>query len=214
MAGTQGKSLRLETIKIGFTDPTLNEYIEYKTHIQNIGWESEYKKGNEESGTSGKSLRLEAIRIRLTDKLAEDYDIYYRVHAQNVGWLDWAKNDEFAGTAGYSYRLEGIEIRLIKKGEEVPTNTKKTFVEKLVSYTTHVQNIGWQNYVEDGGFAGTQGKSLRLEAIEIRLTGELAKHYSVFYSVHVQNKGWRPYVKDGELAGTTGQSLRLEAICL
>ena len=117
MSGTQGKSLRLEGIRINLVNKNSSGDIEYRTHIQNIGWESGFKKNNEMSGTSGKSLRLEAIEIKLTGEMAEHYDIYYRVHAQMFGWLGWARNGERAGTAGYSYRLEGIEIKLIPKGE-------------------------------------------------------------------------------------------------
>lgn len=210
MAGTQGKSLRLEGIKIKLKD-TSDGNIEYRTHIENIGWEENYKKNDEFSGTSGQSLRLEAIEIKLTGNISNYYDIYYRVHAENFGWLDWAKNGEKAGTAGYAYRLEGIEIKLIKKGEIGPTETKKAFIEPLVSYTTHVQNIGWQASVKDGTISGTSGKSLRLEGIKIALK---STRYTgnIVYQTHIQNIGWQNPVKNGELSGTLGQSLRLEAI--
>lgn len=36
-----------------------------------------------------------------------------------------------------------------------------------VEYSTHVQNIGWQSVVTDDVLAGTSGRSLRLEAINI-----------------------------------------------
>lgn len=38
-----------------------------------------------------------------------------------------------------------------------------------IEYRTHVQSIGWQPWVADGQTAGTVGKGLRIEAIEIRL---------------------------------------------
>lgn len=116
MAGTTGRSLRLEGIKINLD---LNGYtggIEYRTHVQNIGWQDKVADG-EMLGTSGRSLRLEAIRINLTGEVAEDYSVCYRVHAQNFGWLGWACDGDSAGTATYGYRLEGIEIRIIKKTE-------------------------------------------------------------------------------------------------
>ncbi len=81
-----------------------------------------------------------------------------------------------------------------------------------VEYQVHVQNIGWQNWVKNGEIAGTTGQSLRVEAIRIKLNGEVAKRYDVFYRTHVQNIGWQNWVKNGEIAGTTGQSLRVEAI--
>ena len=37
------------------------------------------------------------------------------------------------------------------------------------SYQTHIQDIGWQNWVNNGANAGTAGLSYRLEAIEIQV---------------------------------------------
>ncbi len=212
-AGTIGKSLRLEGIKINLENADYDGSIEYATHIQNIGWQ-DWKKDGDLSGTTGQSLRLEAIKIRLTGELAEYYDVYYQVHAQNFGWLGWAKNGEAAGTGGYSYRLEGIRIMLVAKGDtdSVPSSSAKAYKRtQLVSYTTHVQNVGWQSEVLDGAMSGTSGQSLRLEGIKIRLVNQ---DYSgnIEYSTHVQNVGWQNYVKNGTMSGTSGQSLRLEGI--
>lgn len=60
--------------------------------------------------------------------------------------------------------------------------------------------------------SGTSGQAKRLEAIRIRLTGELAKHFDVYYRVHAQSFGWMGWAKNGEAAGTAGYSYRLEAI--
>lgn len=81
-----------------------------------------------------------------------------------------------------------------------------------IEYRAHVQNIGWQKWVKNGKLAGTTGKSLSIEAVEIKLTGDLAKHYDVVYRAHVQGKGWLDWVKSGECAGTTGEALHMEAI--
>jgi uncharacterized protein YjdB len=66
----------------------------------------------------------------------------------------------------------------------------------------------------NGATAGTEreGKSLRLEALQIMLEGTDTDKYIVEYQAHVQNIGWQNWVKDGEVAGTTGQSKRMEAI--
>ena len=53
---------------------------------------------------------------------------------------------------------------------------------------------------------------MRLEAIKIELTGEMADHFDVYYRVHAQNYGWLGWAKNGEMSGTSGMSLRLEAI--
>ena len=63
-----------------------------------------------------------------------------------------------AGTSGRSLRLEGIKIQVNGDG-----------LEGGIEYSTHVQNLGWQDYVSDGVLSGTSGKRLRLEGIKIRL---------------------------------------------
>ena len=69
----------------------------------------------------------------------------------------------------------------------------------------HVQNIGWLGWAADSQTVGTTGRSLRMEAIELRGgVGEV--------SAHVQDVGWMPAVPNGMTAGTTGRSLRMEAI--
>ena len=58
------------------------------------------------------------------------------------------------------------------------------------SYRTHVQSFGWQNPVTNGAMSGTSGKAKRLEAIQIKLYGEMANHFDVYYRVHAQSYGW------------------------
>ena len=216
MSGTSGQAKRLEGIKIKLLNMDYTGNILYRTHIETYGWETSWKKNGKMSGTEGEAKRLEAIEIKLTGDISNYYDVYYRVHAQNVGWMNWAKNGERAGTAGYAYRLEGIEIVLVKKGENPPNrsdmNYQKSFLKKDILYTTHVQNIGWQDYTYDGNMAGTSGQALRLEGIKIKLDDP---KYSgnVLYRTHIQNIGWESkFKKNDEMSGTSGQALRLEAI--
>jgi GH25 family lysozyme M1 (1,4-beta-N-acetylmuramidase) len=87
----------------------------------------------------------------------------------------------------------------------------ETNSEPSITYSTHIQNIGWQNYVTEGETAGTSGQSLRLEGIKIKLdTGDLSG--KIKYSTHIQDIGWQDWKTDDELSGTSGRSLRLEAI--
>ena len=214
-SGTVGESKRLEGIRIQLPEGVSGS-VEYRTHIQNTGWETKWKKDGEVSGTSGKSLRLEAIQVKLTGKVADNYDVYYCVHAQNVGWLNWAKNGEEAGTAGYGYRLEAIKIMLVPKGEKAPAkvgDSDKAMEARLVGYQTHVQDFGTQAYVYDGAVAGTSGQAKRMESIRINLPSTMASEGKIEYRSHVQNIGWeKDWKQTNQLSGTTGKSLRLEAI--
>ncbi|WP_165062556.1 N-acetylmuramoyl-L-alanine amidase [Adlercreutzia sp. ZJ154] len=211
-AGTTGRALRLEGIKVNVQNTGYSGSVRYRTHIENIGWENDWKSNGAVSGTTGRALRLEAIQIGLTGDVANNFDIYYRVHAENIGWMDWAKNGESAGTAGYAYRLEGIQIKLVKKGNSAPGSTNEPFRAKYVKYSTHVENIGWQGNVYDGAVSGTTGHALRLEGIKINIqnTGYAG---GVDYRTHVENLGWENNWKsNGSMSGTSGRALRLEAI--
>lgn len=77
------------------------------------------------------------------------------------------------------------------------------------TYQTHVQNVGWQDWKNNGDMSGTSGKGLRLEGIRIKTnTSELG----LSYATHVQNIGWQDPVAAGVMSGTSGLGLRLEAI--
>ncbi|MGO2617920.1 MAG: hypothetical protein ACTH83_06135, partial [Lactococcus cremoris] len=213
MSGTKGESKRLEGIKISKSSPYPGE-IQYRTHVQSRGWMGWTKEG-QISGTEGESKRLEAIQIKLTGEISNKYDIYYRVHAEKNGWLGWAKNGEQAGTEGYARRLEAIEIVVVKKGAPAPGSTANPFDKKAkvptISYTTHVQSIGWQPWVKDGKMAGTSGQAKRLEAIKIQMEN-LPATGGIQYKTHVQSFGWQNWSTNGALSGTSGKAKRLEAI--
>lgn len=210
-SGTEGRYLRVEALKINVSNIS-NLNVKYSAHVQDIGWQS-YVTNGALAGTTNQSKRIEAVKIELTGTAAANYDIYYRVHSQTYGWLGWAKNGAPAGTKGYSKRMEAIEICLIAKGAAQPGSTSNTYIEKLnsVSYSTHVQTIGWQSAVKDGAISGTTGISKRLEAIKITLP---LQQYSgsIQYRSHVQSIGWQSFVSAGVLSGTSGQSKRLEAV--
>lgn len=107
VAGTTGKSKRLEAIQIQTCDGTVIEKVQ--VHIQDLGWIKPYKypSANTIMGTTGKSLRMEAVKIK-TSKPCK-----MRVHIQDKGWLDWVDCDgeAIAGTTGKSMRMEAIEIK-------------------------------------------------------------------------------------------------------
>ncbi|EOG38112.1 hypothetical protein SMW_00157 [Enterococcus faecalis EnGen0194] len=127
IAGTSGKNLQLEAIKINLSDAALAGNIEYSTHIQNIGWQ-DYKANGALSGTTGKNLQLEAIKIKLSGDVSRYYDVYYRVHIQDKGWLNWAANGASAGSQAASKHLEAIQIKIVRKGETAPKGSGKAFL--------------------------------------------------------------------------------------
>lgn len=78
-----------------------------------------------------------------------------------------------------------------------------------VYYKAHCQDYGWLGTVRNGEVGGTTGKSKRMEAITIGISGESG---SINYSAHVSEIGWMSNVSNGAVAGTTGRSKQMEAI--
>lgn len=119
----------------------------------------------------------------------------YTAHVQNVGWQGMVGDGAVAGTTGKGLRLEAL--RFVFPGQEA---------------RGHVQSIGWQGWqAGDSTQVGTIGKSLGLEAVQVRSTIPGVK---IECQAHVQGLGWMPRVGDGQVCGTTGKSLRLEAVRL
>ena len=96
--------------------------------------------------------------------------------------------------------------------EEAAPEQEKELPHMDVLYSAHVQNIGWMGEVSNGAEGGTDGRSLRMEALKIRLSGQADLH--VRYQAHVQNIGWMGEAADGAVTGTEGRSLRMEALKL
>ena len=107
-----------------------------------------------------------------------------------------------------SENIEIPETESTSETEEKPDEEPEK--EPSICYTTHIQDIGWQNQVKDGEIAGTEGQSKRLEAIKITLKD--LSGVKIKYQTHIQDIGWQDWKYDGTLAGTEGQSKRLEAI--
>ena len=152
-----------------------------------------------------KAFDIPTKRIKQIPGTAKNNNqLWYRAHCQNLGWLDPVHDGQTAGTTGFSTRLEALMIDLRTIREKYP--------DAKMSGDFHVQNIGWVHLdnIEPDTLIGTIGKSLRLEAFRLHLTGVPDK--KLYYEAHVQDIGWQGVRKDGEMAGTTGQSKRIEAV--
>lgn len=188
--------------------------VQYRTHIQDIGWENKYTQDGGVSGTTGESKRLESIQIKIAND--KNLGVKYCTHVQDYGWQTWKNNDQKSGTEGQSKRLEAIQIEL----------TGSDAAKYDIYYRVHAQNFGWLGWAKNGEKAGTAGLAYRLEAIQIELVekdggnapayaGQAFHEYkssNVKYRAHVQDIGNQNWVMNGQSAGTEGQSKRMEAL--
>ena len=109
------------------------------------------------------------------------------------------------------YIITATEVGGERKATAEVTSEIKLIPPFKVKYQAHIQNVGWQEYKENGATAGAIGQSKRLEGIKIKL--ENAPYSGdIEYSTHVENIGWMDFVKNDEMSGTSGRALRIEAI--
>ncbi|WP_257676338.1 Ig-like domain-containing protein [Clostridium felsineum] len=231
--GTDGKSLRVEALKIKLTNAPANAKIEYQAHVENIGWQDWVSDGAE-AGTDGKGLRIEALKLKLDNM--PDYTIQYSAHVQNIGWQDWVSDGEEAGTDGKGLRVEALKIRIVKKVHPDSVTLNKAIDNLTVGDTDTLsasimpnnamnQNVNWSSSnpnivsVNNGKITALAEGSSTITATTV--DGEKTASCSVNvakgdirvqYQTHVQNIGWQDPVLDGREAGTDGQGLRIEAL--
>lgn len=63
------------------------------------------------------------------------------------------------------------DIVVCTQNTELYRETLKVYkLNPSVSYCTHVQDIGWQSYVNNGALSGTTGQAKRLEELKLNLT--------------------------------------------
>jgi len=79
-------------------------------------------------------------------------------------------------------------------------------------YRTHIENLSWLSWVQNGVYSGTTGSALRMEALELKLDKIGSLNIGVTYRVHLGDIGWQEWKSDGATAGTVSQGIRMEAI--
>ena len=216
LSGTTGRALRLEGIKIRLTGDLANYYnVYYQVHVQNVGW-MDYVSNDELAGTTGQALRLEGIRIKLISKdepapdpihtpdpepapdVQETTTISYASSVQDLGWQDYVSSG-ISGTTGQAKYIDQLKIKLNKYN-----------IDGDIQYKTYNLKNGWGDYVSSDSISGVSKE--QIEAVKIKLTGEVAEHYDIYYRVHVSNIGWMAWTSNDQPSGTNGCHERVEAI--
>ncbi len=88
-----------------------------------------------------------------------------------------------------------------------------------IQYRVHVQDLGWQPWVENGTIAGKISYNLKIEAIQIRIVKKAntnpndlgVEYYTYLQGVSVNEDKMH---KNGEQAGTTGENRKVEGISI
>lgn len=128
-------------------------------------------------------------------------------YMQSYGFMATQPNGMIAGFSQYrkgdhrDKRLEGFKIALNNEG-----------YSGNVLYNAYIQGQGWSGEVANNQFAGTQGEAKAVEAIKVRLDGEMEKFYDIYYRVCSGDKGWTGWAKNGNPAGRVNFNSKTRAI--
>ena len=118
------------------------------------------------------------------------------------------------GTYNGNYQITATSVEDEEDGFvlSIPATLVIKSPSKSISYKTHVQTYGWQDYVSNGETSGTEGEAKRLEGIKIKLDNQ-DYDGDIEYRTHIQSYGWEAaWKKNNQMSGTSGEAKRLEAI--
>lgn len=122
--------------------------LTYRSHVAYRGWLPWVVDGATSGSVGGR--RVEALAFSTMPWRA-------RGHVQGIGWQGW-KSTGYIGTVGQSRRLEAFQLTLTGDIADLYT----------VQYRACVRGA-WQPWVSNGATAGTTGRGLPMEAVEVRL---------------------------------------------
>lgn len=70
-----------------------------------------------------------------------------------------------------------------------------------ILYRAYKAKVGWSKYFKNGATCGGGKRSRAIQALRVKLTGPIAKTYTLYYRVSVKGYGWTGWGKNGEAVG-------------
>ena len=215
MAGTSGKKLQVEALQINIIPKTIRAVVNIDTNLDSTIDEknftiSGWAMSNTENTTLNAYIDGEKIDSTVTYYERDDIDEIGYGGIENTPEPGFDMDLDITNISDGNHTLE---LRLVDEtGTEIASTSKNITIDKTtvgVKYQTHVSNIGWMDWVK-GSTQSNSGGS-KVEAMNVKLVGDLPEDAEITYQVHVQDIGWIDWVSNGEMAGTTGQNKKIEA---
>lgn len=201
-AGTSGRNIQAIEFRLIADDSVTVEGPQIYTRgfLRNIGWTQHVPDGESLEGV-GSGNALEALHVGIDN--VSSYQLSAKVYMQGEGWRTYNNihGDTTLGSDTEGKMIEGLIFEL--EGYQL-------------QYRVHLQQLGWQDWTDEGQVAGAIGAGFRIENIQFTILDEekpIASP-SITYRTQVETDGWLPYVRNGQTSGTEGQSKRMETIRL
>lgn len=219
LAGTSGKSKRVEAVRVKLTGALAKRYdVWYRVRAQRVGWMG-WARNDATSGTVGMSWRVEAVQVLLAPKgmaaprrvagiasktsltSISNPGLQLRARVRGVGWQETAGGDVVSGMPGKGKRVTGMRAAL-----------GATNLEGSIRYAAYnATNAEWTGWTTDGATCGATGTPKRMEALRIKLKGQVSTYFNVWYRTCVKGFGWLGWASNGAKAGVGRPGECLEA---
>ncbi len=130
-----------------------------------------------------------------------DIKAVYWIYNNGTGWSAETDDNTLVQSPGGSYAT-AIWASL----ENQPAGMTGT-----IEYQVNLSGFGWKSWQEHSTEAGDSTGDKPLEAVRVKLTGQVGQQYDVYYSVF-QNGSWTELVMNGETAGIEGCGRRVAGL--
>lgn len=138
--------------------------------------------------------------IQNTYGSVSDFGAIYKGYYPQAGWSAWVKDNYVLSRVGAYPTSLAISLQGQPEG-----------MSGTVLYQVNLSGTGWLPWVENAQEAGDSAAQMPLEAIRVKLNGQLAENYDIYIRVYQSGK-WTDWVKNGETAGTEGVGTHIDAI--
>ena len=119
----------------------------------------------------------------------------YRVK-QDGKWTAYKKKGSTAAKVETAVSITNLDVAI---------SSDFTGTVRFRSYT----KSGWSAYTTTQNTSVTKGE---LQAVSMKLTGELAEQYDIYYRIHMTDGEWLDWASNGGKAGSTDLNQRMNAI--
>ncbi len=208
LIGTSSTSKTLRAFRLSLKGTVAKHYtIYYRVKVDKLGW-TDWANNGAWVGTE-ETLRITGIQMKIAnigEKFNESTDVplfdkpslSYKLNKLSGGWTSSKKNGKTAGKQS------------TKAGSTQLSMDVKASLSGDVVYSVLSRDGKWSSYTS--GTAGSDSRSRQIQAVKIKLTGELAKKYDVYYRAYSGKHYWLGWAKNGKKAGTKGIKFPLGAI--
>ena len=203
-------SASVKAIKVWLSGAVATHYdVLYRVRIAGSGW-TPWEKNKALSGVTKGRSSVTGLQVKLSPKTVEaaggsvdKASVRYDARLVSTGWQEWKASGQKAGTWGakaHGAVMDGFALN-INRGD----------IAGDVKYRAYIQGKKWtQGWKQNGATAGL--KNARIEALQIKLTGDLAKKYNIWYRTYVDGYGWLDWASNKDISGSTGLDLPIAAV--